>query len=77
LNDKRRNSIREVINLLNSVESKIDVIRDAEEDSLDNMPENLQFSDRYENMERAVDSLNDALELVDQVKEKLDDAIMC
>lgn len=77
MNDKRRSAIRNVIVLLGNVESKIDLIRDEEEDSLDNMPENLQFSDRYENMERAVDNLNEALELIDQVKDKLDDAITC
>lgn len=77
LNDKRRNLIRGVKAALEDIESRIDIIRDDEEESLDNIPENLQCSDRYERIEAAVDALNDALELVDQLQDKLDDAIIC
>lgn len=77
MNDKRRNLIRGVKTALEDIESRIDIIRDDEEESLDNIPENLQYSDRYERIEAAVDALNDALELVDQLQDKLDDAIIC
>ncbi len=77
LNDKRRNLIRGVKTALEDIESRIDIIRDDEEESLDNIPENLQYGDRYERIEAAVDALNDALELVDQLQDKLDDAIIC
>ena len=55
LNDKRRNLIKGVKATLDDVESRLDVIRDDEEDSLNNMPDNLQYSDRYERLEAAVD----------------------
>lgn len=77
LNDKRRNLIKGVKATLDDVESRLDVIRDDEEDSLNNMPDNLQYSDRYERLEAAVDALNDALELIDQLKDRLDDAVTC
>ena len=77
LNDKRRNLIKGVKATLDDVESRLDVIRDDEEDSLNNIPDNLQYSDRYERLEAAVDALNDALELIDQLKDRLEYAVTC
>lgn len=47
---------------------------DGEEDALDNMPENLQGSERYEKIEAAVDLLNDASECIDAAIEKINEA---
>ena len=35
---------------------------------MDNIPENLQATERYERMEDVVDSLNDALEKIEDAK---------
>lgn len=45
-----------------------------EEDALDNMPENLQGSERYEKIEAAVDLLNDASECIDSAIERINEA---
>ena len=42
---------------------------------MDNYPENLQGTDRFEQMEDAVDNLNDALEKIDEVKGHIEMAI--
>lgn len=42
---------------------------------MDNCPENLQGSERYEKMEDAVDNLNDALEKLEEAKEYIEAAI--
>lgn len=42
---------------------------------LDNCPENLQGSERFERMEDAVDNLNDALEKLEEAKEHIEAAI--
>ena len=39
-----------------------------EQDAMDNIPENLQATERYERMEDVVDSLNDALEKIEDAK---------
>ena len=41
---------------------------------LDNMPENLQSSERYEKMEAAIDSLEAAIESIDSAKESIGEA---
>lgn len=42
---------------------------------MDNYPENLQSTERFERMETAVDSLNDALEKIDDAKGYIESAI--
>ncbi len=67
--------MRDALQLLTKAETIIDAVGDAEQDCLDNCPENLQGSERYERMESAVDQLNDALESLDEAKEHIQSAI--
>ena len=57
--------------MLNKASAIIDAARDGEQDALDNMPENLEGTDRYEKMEIAVDNMEDAIEKIDRVVELL------
>lgn len=68
MNKNRRSSIMVAAGYLDRV---ISIVRDAKNDeqyALDNMPENLQNSERYEAMEEAIDNLEDALENLDEAK---------
>ena len=47
---------------------------DEEQDCLDNMPENLQESDRYQKMESAIENLESAVDSIDEAKASLDAA---
>lgn len=75
MNDKRRKSIRTAIEHLNRASVIIDQVSDEESDALDNIPENLQDSDRYVAMEDAIESLSDADEAVGEAIEKLEQSI--
>lgn len=70
MNNSRRKSLSEAINLLRSAYYMTETVCDAEEDSMDRVPENFQGTERYSQSEEAVDNLNDALD-------KIDDAISC
>ena len=74
MNDKRRKRLSEASALLSRASDIISDVLDEEQDCLDNMPENLQYSDRYENMEAAVDRLNDALSEIDSAENSLSEA---
>lgn len=74
MNDKRRKRLSEASALLSRASDIIYDVLDEEQDCLDNMPENLQYSDRYENMEAAVDRLNDALSEIDSAENSLSEA---
>ena len=48
---------------------------DKEQDAMDNCPENLQSTDRFEAMENAVENLNDAVEKLEDAKSNIEAAI--
>lgn len=49
-------------------------VLDDEQDCLDNMPENLQYSDKYEKMEAAISQLEDGLNNIEAADECLVEA---
>lgn len=61
MNNDRRKSIRGVINNLNTSCSTLESALSEEQDALYNIPESLQSTDRYSDMEDNVDVLNDAV----------------
>lgn len=75
MNKHRRSSIRIAAGYLDMA---IDLVRDARDEeqyALDNMPENLQSSERYEAMEEAIDHLEDAISSIDEATGHIDRAI--
>lgn len=61
--------------LLGTASTLVTTALDEEEDSLDNIPENLQTSEQYEKKEAIVDLLNDASDSIDTAIEKIGEAI--
>lgn len=76
MDNKRRSSLKEAFQLLCRVSTMVDVVCDKEQDCIDNYPENLQGTDRFERMEDAVDNLNEALEKIDEAKGCIQAAIV-
>jgi len=74
LNNKRRASLKDAVALLDRAAAIIEQVAEQEQDCLDNIPENLQESDRYEAMETAVDCLEDAAADLESAKEKITEA---
>lgn len=74
MNNERRKSLRQAKDLLDKAYNIICDALDEEQDCLDNMPENLQDSERYEMMENAVDELIEASESLDYVRENVERA---
>lgn len=74
MNSDRRKRIKTVIQTIQTCTDIIDMVRDEEETAMDNMPENMQDSDRYSAMEDAVTNLEDAIEALDESVQKLEEA---
>ena len=51
----------------------IETVKDEEESVLDNMPENLQYSERAYNMENNVDALEEAIEYLNDAIYSIDE----
>ncbi len=75
MNDKRRGHLRDALRMLSNAASIVETVCDKEQDCVDNYPENLQSTERFEHMEAAVDILNDALEKIDDAKGYIEVAI--
>lgn len=61
--------------MLSSAASLVMTATEGEEDSLDNMPENLQYGVLYEKKEAVIDFLNEASECIDTAMDKISEAI--
>ncbi len=61
MNDKRRKRIREVVARLESCSTDLESIKDEEDETRDNIPENLQNGDRYCESEECSDKIDDAI----------------
>lgn len=75
MNKKRRELLKSAMPFLTHAASIIEQAAEQESDCLDNMPESLQDTDRYEKMERAVENLEAALEHIENAQDCISEAI--
>ena len=72
MNNDRRKALRkvaeefkELIGKLADCRMELETLRDEEQECLDNMPENLQGSDRYQAAEDAISAMDDAISTIE------------
>lgn len=70
MNNNKRNILSKAISKIEEAKTIIEFVGDGEQDSLDNIPDNLIGSERYENMEDVIDLLSESID-------NLDEAISC
>lgn len=75
MNKAKRKLLREALVVLGNATSVVEYVCDQEQDAMDNLPENLQESDRFAEMEDGVDNLNEALEKMEEAKSLIESAI--
>lgn len=74
MNNERRKKLTNALSFLASASDLLSRAVDEEQDCLDNLPENLQGTERYEKMEDAVSLLESAIENIDEASDKIRDA---
>ena len=60
MNKVRRKNLQSIIDRLEDIKADLEEITYEEEEYRDNIPENLQGSEKYERADEACDNLNDA-----------------
>ena len=65
MNKERRKSLREIQSKLDRLGQDLETLKEEEEEYRDNMPENLQESDRYQRADEVCDLLQEELESMD------------
>ena len=74
MNNSRRDILKLAIKSLESASCLASQALDKEQDCFDNIPENLQESERYQKMESAIEKLEEAIEQIDAAKENIEEA---
>lgn len=74
MNNQKREKLKLARGFLNKASDIVSSVLDDEQDCLDNMPDNLQYSDRYERMEAAISKLEDGLNNIEAAEECLEEA---
>lgn len=75
MNKKRRELLKSAKPFLTKAASIIEMAAEQESDCMDNVPESLQDTERYEKMESAVENLEAALEHIENASDCIDEAI--
>lgn len=74
MNKARRAEINRIIEEISTLKEDIKVVLEEENEYMDNMPENLQCSEKHEIAEEACSQLEEAAEYIDSVIENLENA---
>lgn len=74
MNKIRRKQLDELISQIEEIESDLEWLMEDEAEYRDNMPENLQGSERYETADSACDSMSYALDNLHDAIENIEDA---
>lgn len=75
MNKERRKSLREIQSKLERLGEDLEALKEEEEEYRDNMPENLQESERYRRADEVSDLLQEALENLDNAYQQIEEAV--
>ncbi|NBK25358.1 MAG: hypothetical protein EOM68_25465 [Spirochaetia bacterium] len=75
MNKERREKLTKLQEQLDGISTDIEALRDEEQEAMDNMPESLQGSERYEAMESAVSYLDDVLSSLEEASSCIESAM--
>ena len=74
MNKARRKALDEVISKIEEAKELLENRQAEEEEYRDNMPENLQGSERYEAADAAVDNMSSAVDALDEAISSIESA---
>lgn len=76
MNKRKREKIRLAQAYISKATDLIEDVLEEERECLNNMPENLQYSDRYERMEAIVSDIEDGLLSIQSAEESFSNATL-
>ena len=75
MNANQRKTLKGYVESLDEIKSNIETMMEDEQSKLDNMPEGLQESERGEAMQEAIDALESAADLCEELDDALNEAL--
>ena len=74
MNGNRRKALADVADMLEEAKSKLEDILGEEEEYRDNMPENMQYGERWEKADEACDNMGEAIDELENAIASIGDA---
>jgi uncharacterized coiled-coil DUF342 family protein len=74
MNKERRKQIDEIVGELKDIEERLQTLKDEEQETYDNMPENMQAGEKGEAMQQVVENLDSAVSSVGEAAAYLEEA---
>ena len=75
MNNKLIKELRRAIDMIETALDIVNSVKDEEEDAMYNYPENLQGTETYENMEVAVDTMEEVTSAIEDGVDSLNNAV--
>lgn len=75
MNKIRRKALQEIYDKLSDLREELETIKDEKDESRENMPENLQGSERYEQSETASGNIDEAMEYLSSACDSIESAM--
>jgi hypothetical protein len=75
MNKIRRKALQEIFDKLSALSDELESIKEEEDESRENMPENLQGSERYEQSETASGNIDEAMEYLSSACDSIESAM--
>ena len=75
MNKERRKELQKLYDIIADAKDNLDILRDEEEEYKENIPENLQGSQRYETAEAAVDAITFAVSSLEEALDQIEEAM--
>lgn len=75
MNKIRRKAIEDLVTKMSALKGELEKIQDEEQDVFDNMPENLQSSEKGMNSEEAIDLMGETVESMENAISSLEEII--
>lgn len=74
MNKARRKELQELYDIISETKAHLEILHDEEEEYRDNIPENLQGSERYEKSEAAMEAIDSAVSSLEETLEYIEEA---
>lgn len=74
MNNKKREKLKQAREYIGRGLSIISIVLDDEQDCLDNFPENLQSSEKYDKFESTIETLEEAIEYIEKAIDSIENA---
>ena len=75
MNKARRKALQEIFDKLTDLSAELESIKIEEDETRDNMPENLQGSEKYEQSETASYNIDEAMESLSSACDSIESAM--